>query len=124
MTNRKNIAHRLLALILSCALLLTGCMGNSSSDNATDASSSSSGTTTTQDTTSNTIESETEKPSFDQLSDPELAQYIEDDINAEFESALASDDYHIDNIASVYVSKNTSKHLNTIQKRIYSSDIP
>ena len=92
-------------MILSCALLLTGCMGSSSSDSEKGTQSSLTETSAAPDSSTSSIVFEDEKPSFDQLSDPDLAQYIEDDINAELESTLASDDYHIDNIASVYVSK-------------------
>ena len=105
MTNRKNISHRLLALILTCALLLTGCMGNNSSDSTADTSSSSSGTTTAQTTTSNTIEFETEKPSFDQLSDPDLARYMSDSVYNEVLNNIDSDKYFVENVESTYVSK-------------------
>ncbi len=98
-------SSRFISLILSCALLLTGCAGSSSSDSTKDTSVNSLAATTTHAATTQSVQFDSEKPTFEQLSDPELAGYIEDDIAAEIESRLASDDYHIDNIASIYVSK-------------------
>ena len=105
MMKRISRSSRFISLILSCALLLTGCAGSSSSDSTKDTSVNSGATTTTHIETTQSVQFESEKPTFEQLSDPELPGYIEDDIAAEIESRLASDDYHIDNIASIYVSK-------------------
>lgn len=105
MMKRISRSSRFISLILSCALLLTGCAGSSSSDSTKDTSVNSGAATTTHAETTQSVQFESEKPTFEQLSDPDLAGYIEDDITAEIESRLASDDYHIDNIASIYVSK-------------------
>ena len=105
MMKRISRSSRFISLILSCALLLTGCAGSSSSDSTKDTSVNSVAATTTHAETTQSEQFESEKPTFEQLSDPELPGYIEDDITAEIESRLASDDYHIDNIASIYVSK-------------------
>lgn len=105
MMKRISRSSRFISLILFCALLLTGCAESSSSDSTKDTSVNSVAATTTHAATTQSVQFESEKPTFEQLSDPELPGYIEDDIAAEIESRLASDDYHIDNIASIYVSK-------------------
>ena len=44
-------------------------------------------------------------PEFSGLSDPELLTYLEDDIYSELVSDLNSDEYFVENVSAVYVSK-------------------
>ncbi len=44
-------------------------------------------------------------PEFENLDDEELLQYVEDDIYAELVAKLNSDDYYVENVHAVYVSK-------------------
>lgn len=83
---------RLIAIILSCALVLTGCAPTVSKSDAGSASS---------------IDSVAEEDniSFSGLDDEDLLTYLEDDIYAELESKLGSDDYIVEGITATYLSK-------------------
>ena len=70
MMKRITKSKRLLSLILSCALLLTGCAGSSSSDSTKDTPVNSVAATTTHAATTQSVQFESEKPTFEQLSDP------------------------------------------------------
>lgn len=48
---------------------------------------------------------DTVDPAFESLSDPELLQYMEDQIYASLDGGLGSDDYVIEDISSVYISQ-------------------
>ena len=71
---------RLLAILLCCAMILTGCTAPAAKD------SSSAASTGTESPSSSApeqmIEIADEDPNFSELSDPDLLQYIEDDVFA------------------------------------------
>jgi len=94
-------------------MLLTGCGSAASSNTASVITSTTSadGNNSTPETATVTDFSDLESPkdfsdlNFTSLDDPNFSMYMEDAINADLEARFASDDYHIDNIASVYISK-------------------
>ena len=95
--------NRILALILSCVLLFSGCAAPSQRDQ-----SYTNPTTPSPNAAATTRQLEArflEEPSFTNLDDPELLQYVEDNVYANLEYRLSSDDYIIENIATTYVSK-------------------
>jgi len=84
---------RLLAFILSCALVLQGCtLQNSGTE--TQQEEPASGTTVAQ-----TV------PEFDDLSNPDLQRYLEDKVYSDLVSNLDSDNYFVENVEAKYVSK-------------------
>lgn len=95
--------NRILTLILSCVLLFSGCAAPSQRDQ-----SYTNPTTPSPNAAATTRQLEarfSEEPSFTNLDDPELLQYVEDNVYANLEYRLSSDDYIIENIATTYVSK-------------------
>ncbi|MBQ8524786.1 MAG: hypothetical protein IJ457_09210 [Clostridia bacterium] len=84
--------RRIIALILACAILI-GCSATNNkleSDNTTQAQ---------------TTKSEEYLIEFESLSDTELLSYIEDNVYSELVSGLNSEKYLVENISSVYISK-------------------
>lgn len=134
---------KILALILSCTMFLSGC----SLQGIVDTSSSEIVSETTvfiepqtdeaeEITTESVTEAQTEVPTlipsdtdsaeyaasldFKTLDDPELLQYINDSIYSELESTFNSDDYIIENISSIYISKEYIEELEyNSQKNIF-----
>ena len=112
---RKILRKRMIALALSAAMLLTGCGVKESSITNTTTTTSITATTTAAVNASNdstitddssfSFETDQSDLNFTSLDNANLLQYIEDTINANMEESFASDDYHIDNIASIYISK-------------------
>lgn len=122
---------RIMALVLACAVTLCGCARNSSEIpeakttpvNATeDESTALEDQAVTQDKDTNALTEankdaeipEEERgddtpyeysPEFESLDDEELLQYVEDDIYAELVAKLNSDQYYVENVHAVYVSK-------------------
>lgn len=102
---------RFLAILLSCALVLTGCGTNDSkSTNLVSIDIE-----TSEDVKANTdteevskalefVEIEDEEIKFDDLSDPKLLQYVEDNIYADLISQFNSDDYIVEDISTLYIS--------------------
>lgn len=105
MMKRITKSKRLLSLILSCALLLTGCAGSSSSDSTKDTPVNSVAATTTHAATTQSVQFESEKPTFEQLSDPDLARYMSDSVYNEILNRIDNDKYFVENVESTYVSK-------------------
>lgn len=109
---------RLLAILLCCAMILTGCTAPAAKD------SSSAASTGTESPSSSApeqmIEIADEDPNFSELSDPDLLQYIEDDVFASLECELNSDDYIVENVTSSYISKEYLEELSyNSQENIY-----
>ena len=75
---------KIIAILLACALLVTGC-GSTSSDLLTQETSqvSTDDNSQTVSETAEFIELEDEEIAFDDLSDPNLLQYVEDNIYAD-----------------------------------------
>lgn len=121
---------KLIASIMLSSLLLTSC---SKAVNPTDISSSVSDTTMTTTTestmqaTSETSSKVIENPgkdvdltSFKSMADPNLLEYVENDIYAKLEEQFSSDDYEIVNVNATYVSKEYIEELNyNTKKNIY-----
>ena len=82
---------RLTALLLSLAILLTGCSKPSSNPQTPDNSGESEGSAG--------------ELSFSSLSDPDLLVYMEDSIYQETVAALNNEDYFVENVSAVYISK-------------------
>ena len=120
---------KVLAILLSCTMLLTGC----SLQDAVDKSSENSQMTKNQITvseTESTISSETESQisneqedspvslsvdtrseeyinslGFTSLNDPDLMRYVEDTVYSDLVEQLGSYDYLVENVEAVYISK-------------------
>lgn len=93
---------RILALFLSGALLLSGCAVSGDSISEQDSSSMS-------DTENNEHFSTAKTPqddeiSFEQLSDPELLTYVEENIYVELINDLNSGGYFVENVSALYLS--------------------
>ena len=58
-----------------------------------------------QDDTEELIELEETIPQFDSLGDPNLLQYVEDTVYTELESELQGENYTVENVETVYISK-------------------
>ena len=84
---------KIIALCLALVLVLSGCATKD----------------TEQDKTTNTTDSYVEKSiddySFSGLDDPTLLQYMEDSIYSDLSLTLANDDYIINSVQAIYVSK-------------------
>lgn len=93
---------RLLALILSVSLLISSCAQNvqSGQNNATEISED-----IVVDETDDGKDTEEIAEEFTKLSDPDLLQFVKDDMYAGITDELASEDYIIDDIQTAYVSK-------------------
>lgn len=116
---------RMLALFLSCTMLLTGCTVNSeissstestttemadntknqidleygiSSENITEATHNSN-----TDAVSSDIQENVDTISFMTLNDPELLRYVEDSVYSELVNQLNSDDYIVESIQAMYM---------------------
>lgn len=112
---------KILALLLSCTVLLYGCAVNQTAGTSsestviitTEATEPSSETTepTAVEITENTIEgmlsAEDYMEHINQLSvnDPVLLNYYEDTVYAELEELFHSDDYSVESVEAVYISK-------------------
>lgn len=110
---------RLLAGLLSGAMLLTGCGSaenssetvdtNSRTENSAQVSSQIEEMTASSenDILNDVPEQKIDINDFEytSLDDRDLSRYMEDAIFSDLESRFHSDDYHIDNVASIYLSK-------------------
>lgn len=106
---------KILAILLSGAMLLTGC---SLKDAVDPSSESAEATTTTTAQTSQTTAADTpivsvdttseeyiESLGFTSLSDPSLMRYVEDSVYSDLVNRLDSDEYFVENVETVYISK-------------------
>ena len=122
---------RFLAVLLSAAMLLTGCASNANvsttaSENTSNAASESSEyavVSDTEDSYAQTIEDSSDTESseseelltaeensdqtkdFRSLNDPKLLQYIEDHVYSNLSEMYQSEDYIIENVKAIYVSE-------------------
>ena len=104
---------RIIALLLACILLLSGCNRQLTSN----PSSSPQIDDHTNQTVSNAIEQfesntgtstnleQEDIPAFNNLNDPHLLQYVEDTVYASLVDELSSEDYIIENVSAIYYSK-------------------
>ena len=91
---------RLIALILVCALL-TGCTPQTNSDGIQEETTA---PATSQPESSYSF-TEEEPPEFSDLNDVNLLPYLEDSIYSELVTALNSEDYFVENVNAIYISK-------------------
>lgn len=91
---------RLIALILACALL-TGCVPQTNSDGSQEETT----TPATSQPESAYSFTEEEPPEFSDLADVNLLPYLEDSIYSELVTALNSEDYFVENVNAIYISK-------------------
>lgn len=91
---------RLIALILVCALL-TGCTPQTNSDGIQEETTA---PATSQPESSYSF-TEEEPPEFSNLNDVNLLPYLEDSIYSELVTALNSEDYFVENVNAIYISK-------------------
>lgn len=83
---------RLIAILLVLAML-TGCAAQTATDNNS--------TTSTDDTVIN----KTEDIKFDNLNDPALLDYVEENVYSDLVLQLNSADYLVENVHAIYISK-------------------
>lgn len=88
---RKYVALALIPVLVT-VLLFAGCSSKESEDSQNE--------TTKEELTQNT-----EDVSFNGLDDPELLMYVEDGIVAGLEEDFRSDDYVVENVQAIYLSK-------------------
>ena len=91
---------RLIALILVCALL-TGCAPQTNSDGIQEETTA---PATSQPESSYSF-TEEEPPEFSDLNDVNLLPYLEDSIYSELVTTLNSEDYFVENVNAIYISK-------------------
>lgn len=112
---------RILALLLSCTVLLYGCAINQTVDTSSESSvvatteitepvsETTEPTTAESATPLTTIDTHSEEYiqslGFTSLSDPELLRYVEDTVYADLVNQLNSDEYFVENVEAVYISK-------------------
>ena len=91
---------RLIALILACALL-TGCAPQTNSDGIQEETTA---PATSQPESSYSF-TEEEPPEFSDLNDVNLLPYLEDSIYSELVTTLNSEDYFVENVNAIHISK-------------------
>ena len=105
---------KLLALLLSCTLLLTGCAWQGKNTDAPTPTERvepdpdiQADDARNEETPAPAQETEelAELPEFTGMSDPTLLRYVQDNVYAELVDRFASEDYYIENISAIYVSK-------------------
>lgn len=106
------MTKRTIAILLAVLMMLTGC----SQEPAQNANSVTTKIDKIESSSTIALESSTEieqtdsiiedmNPEFANLSDPELLQYVEDNIYSDLVSRFDSEDYIINNVSAVYVSE-------------------
>ena len=92
---------RFLAILLSCALVLSGCSAPAVNSETQQPMSS-----TTSDVTEATkpTDAPEEEINFSDLSDPALLEYVEENVYVELVNTLNSSDYLVENVSAVYIS--------------------
>lgn len=106
---------RLIALLLSCALIITSCGQSTAVQTITTAApatidSTSESTSVSAAESVETVEAMIaeageEVVEFESLNDAELLSYLEDEIYVDLENQFSSDDYIIENINAIYISQ-------------------
>ena len=93
---------RLIALLLSIVMILTGC-GQVQTQSSTPSESTS--PTETVEPTTDQIVWEDVEPQYDSLDDVELLAHIEDLVYRDTVATLNSEEYFVENVSAVYISK-------------------
>lgn len=93
------MSKRIIALFLIVCLLLTGCLNNQ--DNSEKKTSNKENVTSEIEPSIST----NKMPQFDNLSDPKLCSYLENQVFSEVVSNLNSEKYFVEDVKAVYISK-------------------
>ena len=93
---------RMIALLLSIVMLLSGCGQPQSQSTKT---SESDLVTETEESTAEPVVWEDVEPQYDSLDDEQLLAHIEDLVYSDTVASLNSDEYFVENISAVYISK-------------------
>lgn len=109
---------KFIAILLSCCILLTGCNAQNSLSQSNDTTTTvyvpeqTSAEVSTDISTEESVNTTTEKseettaaPTFSGLEDPELQQYIEDEVYTQLVNELDSENYFIDEVRAQFLSK-------------------
>ena len=98
---------KVIALILSSALLFCGCSKATAVDSQSSSSVSSSSATETSDSSVSESTAETTEADngYRDLSDPDLLDYIEDTAYEELVSEIDNDKYVVQNVEAIYISE-------------------
>ncbi len=96
---------RIVALLLSFVMLLTGCGQEQSQTTVASESSVISETTEAVESTTELVVSDEAVPQYDSLDDENLLAYVEDLVYRDAVTALNSDEYFVENVSAVYISK-------------------
>lgn len=110
---------KVIALLLACAMALTGCKGDNSNINSTSQTNVAviADVTTTSSTENDTtqeiqnivdnadLEFQNIIPEYDSLSDPDLIRYVEDSVYDDIVTQLNSEGYFVENVQGIYISK-------------------
>ena len=96
---------RLIALLLSVVMLLTGCGQTQSPSTMTKESDVVTESAEPSVTASDFVEWENVEPQYDSLDDEQLLAHIEDLVYRDTIVSLNSDEYFVENVSAVYISK-------------------
>ena len=96
---------RLIALLLSVVMLLTGCGQTQSPSTMTKESDVVTESAEPSITASDFVEWENVEPQYDSLDDEQLLAHIEDLVYRDTIVSLNSDEYFVENVSAVYISK-------------------
>ena len=106
---------RMIALLLSVMMLFTGCGQSQSQPTKTSKSD-----LVTEESTAESVVWEDVEPQYDSLDDEQLLAHIEDLVYRDTVASLNSDEYFVENVSAVYISK---EYLNEVafnsQSNIY-----
>lgn len=92
---------KIIALLMVCVIFLTGCNTTKNNhENKIDVSEMSEDLKNADD-----MNVDVDVEQFSDLSDEKLLQYIEDDIYAGITEQLASEDYIVESVDAIYISK-------------------
>lgn len=96
---------RLVALLLSITMLLTGCGQVQSQTTVTSESSVTAEPAESVEATTELVVSDEAVPQYDSLDDEDLLAYVEDLVYRDAVTSLNSDEYFVENVSAVYISK-------------------
>lgn len=96
---------RVVALLLSIMMLLTGCGQVQSQTILASESSVTVEQTESVESTTELVVSDEAVPQYDSLDDEDLLAYVENLVYRDAVTALNSDEYFVENVSAVYISK-------------------
>ena len=102
----KNTIKKAISLLLSVTMFLTGCSTQDSSETSSEITSSIAEQSTIPVLSADTSSEEyVESLGFNSLSDSDLLRYVEDSVYDDLVNQLNSDDYFVENVEAVFISK-------------------